>query len=256
MDNSWLIRVTTAEIALTLILAVSLAAHGLHTVYRCFFVYLIVDAVGTSAGLILRANRKLYAEIYFASQGAKLLLAVFVVLEICRIALAGQPALARYGKNAVRYVLGVAAAIAAAGFWLDRQGDPSRPAVLRHFASLERTMDSWMLLFLLTIGIFMLWFPVPLKRNAFWYIGGFILYFFARSVGLVWTNASPRLMARLDYAMIGTQILCLLVWIAVLRPAGEEITTVMGHRWNAGAAGRLQNQLNAINAALLRLSGD
>lgn len=254
MQNDWLIWVTTAEAAAALILLVSLAAHRLHAVYPCFFSYLIADAAGTSAGLIFRAHRRLYAEIYFASHGLKMLLAVLVVLEIYRIALAGQPALARYGRNAVGYILAGAALIAAAGFWIDQNADLARPALLRHFISLERTMDAWMLVFLLMIGIFMCWFPVRLKRNAFWYIGGFILYFLTRSTGLLLSNVVPALIFRLDNIMIATQIFCLLVWIVALRPAGEKITTTVGHRWDATAAGRLQSQLNTINAALLRFS--
>lgn len=254
MQNGWPIWITTAEVAATLLLIVKLAASRLYAVYPCFFSFLVVDAASTSAGLIFRAHRRLYAEIYFASQGAKMLLAVLVVLEIYRIALAGQPALARYGRNAVGYILACAALIAAAGSWIDRDTHPGRPALVRHFISLERTMDAWMLVFLLMIGIFMSWFPVRLKRNAFWYIGGFTLYFLTRSTGLLLSNVVPGLVSRLDNMMIATQIFCLLLWFAVLRPAGEKGTTTVGHRWDAVAAGRLQSQLNAINAALLRFS--
>jgi len=243
-----------AALAATLLLIASLTANGLHAVYRYFFAYLAADALETGAGLIFQENRTLYGEIYFAGQSIKMILAVFVVLEIYRIALAGQPALARFGKSTVIYVLGAAASIAAAGFWLDASGPPKRSAVVVRFTSFERTMDAWMLLFLLMIGIFMLWFPVRLKRNSVLYISGFLMYFLARSVGLLLSNAAPRLVNRLDNVMIATQIVCLILWTLVLQPAGEKATTVVGHRWDPDSADRLTHQLNAINSALLRLS--
>jgi hypothetical protein len=43
--------------------------------------------------------------------------------------------------------------------------------------------------FLLMISVFMLWFPVCLKQNSFLYICGFVVYFLARSIGLLFSNA-------------------------------------------------------------------
>lgn len=253
--DRWLNLVPYADLAATLVLIASLTVNGLHAVYRYFFAYLATDALETATGLIFQQNRKLYAEIYFAGQGLKMLLAVFVVLEIYRIALAGQPALAHFGKRTVMYILAAAAMIAGAGFWMDRGAASARPPVLREFASFERTMDAWMLLFLLMISVFMLWFPVRLKRNGVVYISGFVVYFLARSVGLLLTNIAPGLIAKLDTTMLAAQLFCLVLWTVALQPAGERAVTVVGHRWDPAAAERLKDQLNAINTALLRLSG-
>ena len=242
------------ELAATLILVASLAYHRLHLVYRFFFVYLAADAIETIAALIFHENRRIYSEIYFAGQGIRMLLAVFVVLEIYRIALAGQPALARYGKTTVSYVLATAAVVAVAGFWIDQDSGPGRDAGVRRFVTFERTMDAWMLLFLLMISAFMIWFPVRLKRNNFLYIGGFVIYFLARSLGLLFSNIAPLLISKLDNWMVATQIMCLILWTIALQPAGEKISMEVGHRWDPEAAGRLKDQLSAINAALLRMS--
>lgn len=253
--DKWLNWVSFADLAATLILIASLTFNGLHAVYRYFFAYLAADAIETSTALIFQQNHKLYAEIYFAGQALKMFLAVFVVLEIYRIALAGQPALARFGKRTVLYVLAAAAVIAAAGFWMDRGASSARPAVLREFASFERTMDAWMLVFLLMISVFIFWFPVRMKRNGVLYISGFMVYFLARSVGLLLSNVAPKLIAQLDTTMLAAQLLCLVLWTLALQPAGERVVTVIGHRWDPTAADRLKDQLSAINAALLRLSG-
>ena len=255
LHSAWLNWVPSVELAATLILVGSLAFRRLLSIYPFFSAYLAADAVETAAGLIFQRDRRLYAMIYFAGQGMKMLLAVFVVLEIYRIALAGQPALARYGKATVGYVLAAAAVVAAAGLWLDQGAGSGRDAAVRHFATFERTMDAWMLLFLLMIGVFMLWFPVRLKRNSFLYIGGFVVYFLARSIGLLLSNVAPSLVAKLDDCMIATQIICLILWTIGLQPAGETTTVEVGHGWDPAAAGRLKDQLEAINAAILRISG-
>ncbi len=250
---NWLNAIPSIELAATLILIATLAFRRLHVIYRFFFIYLFADAIETAAALIFQRDRRLYAEIYFGGQGIRMLLAVFVVLEIYRIALAGQPALARYGKTTVRYVLAAAAVAAAAGFWLD-PNTGGRDVMVRRFTNVERTMDAWMLLFLLMIGVFMVWFPVRLRRNNFLYIGGFVVYFLARSVGLLLSNVAPVLVANMDNFMIATQILCLILWTFALLPAGETTSLEVGHRWDPAAAARLKDQLNAINAALLRMS--
>ncbi|HTS74947.1 MAG TPA: hypothetical protein VMG40_02020 [Bryobacteraceae bacterium] len=253
--QAWLNWAPFVELAATLILIASLLRNRLHIVYRFFFAYLAADAAETAAAIIFQKIRRLYAEIYFGGQTVKMFLAVLVVLEIYRLALAGQPALARFGKTAVIYVLGAAAAIAGAGFGLDRGAPPgARAPILHQFASFERTMDAWMLLFLLIIGVFVLWFPVRVTRNGALYISGFVIYFLTRSVGLLLSNVSPELVMKFDTSMIAVQILCLIVWIAALRPEGETAITVTGHRWDPDAADRLKDQLNTINATLLRLS--
>jgi hypothetical protein len=253
LHTVWLNGVPPVELAATLILVASLAYRRLYSVYRFFFIYLAADALETAAALMVQRDRKEYAIVYFAGQGLKMLLAVFVVLEIYRIALASHPALARYGKRTVSYVLAITAVIAGTGFWIDHDTGLGRDAAVRHFVTIERTMDAWMLLFLLMISVFILWFPVRLTRNNLLYIGGFLVYFLARSVGLLLSNAAPGLVAKLDDSMIVTQIMCLILWTIALQPSGEKATVEVGHRWDPAAADRLRTQLNAINAALLRI---
>jgi hypothetical protein len=54
--------------------------------------------------------------------------------------------------------------------------------------------------------------------------------------------------------MMGISFMCLLGWIFTLRPEGEDLTVVTGHRWNPAAMERLTDQLTSINSRLVRLS--
>ncbi len=188
---AWYLNIA-AEIAL--VLRISLA--GLVRMYRLFYIYLLVDILQQTLRLLLRSSDRIDAEIYIGGQAVKMVLAVFVVLELYWLALAGRPALARFGRKTVAIALAAAALIAGSGLALDSTVPQGRwlsgsvsGRVLYRFLSFERTMDAWLLIFLLLIMLFMTWFPVRLKRNLALYIGGFVVFFMA--------NAAVRLLVNL-----------------------------------------------------------
>ena len=236
------------------ILIFTLLRSSLFRTYRFLFAYLLVDGCHTLSALFIPNGTQAYFLAYVFAQAAKVTLAVFVVLELYQIALAEHPALARFGRDVIAYVLAAAATIAAAGLAFDASIPPGRSLLLHRFNSFERTMDLCMLLFLLMIAAFMAWFPVRLTRNSALYISGFVLYFSTRAAGLLLTNLEPRLMTSMDTAMLSIAIFCLVTWIFALRRKGEETTVIIGHRWDPEAMDRLNRQLTAINARLLRLS--
>jgi hypothetical protein len=258
MVQHWLDWAGYLDLAAIIALIVSLSVNRLYRVYRCFFAYMAADALEGIAALTFFSQnhrKNLYAYLYLAGQFIKLILAVFVVLELYRVALQGHPALAKFGRNTVAYLLTAAAAVAAAGLMLDRYVPPGHSLILSRFYSFERTMNAWLLIFLIVISLFMTWFPVRLKRNSVLYIAGFVIYFLSRSAGLLLINLyPPQSEPLINTVMISIASACLLMWLAGLKAAGEETTTVVGHRWDPTATGRLLGQLDAINARLVRFS--
>jgi hypothetical protein len=238
----------------TAALILRLGLSGLSKIYKSFFAYLAIQLAEFVALVLVSFHARFYGFTYFAGQGVRVVLSVFVVLEVYQLALADQPALARFGQRTVGYVLGAAALAAICGLALDSSVPPGQSIFLHHFLSFERTMDVWLLIFLLLISLFLLWFPVRLKKNVALYIGGFVVYSFARSFGLLFVNMLPvQFTIPLGTAMLAVSISCLAVWVFELRREGEEVTTVIGHRWNPAAMGRLMDQLKSINASLARL---
>jgi hypothetical protein len=242
------------NLAATLALLLSLASNGLFRNYPCLFAYLLADATQTVILMVVGTHRNLYAYLYLAGQSLKLLLSVFVILELYRLALEGRPALARFGRDTVAYWLAAAAAMAAFGLALDRRVPPGQSPVLHHFNSFERTMDAWLLIFLVMIGGFMVWFPVRLRRNGGLYMSGFVVYFVSRAVCLFLINTNPTWELPIDISKLGIGCACLIVWTIALRPAGEKATVMVGHRWDPAAMERLSAQLDSINARLVTLS--
>src|SRR5580704_15818695 len=109
MGGLWLDWIPYLDLAVEIALIINLIRNGLYRVYGYFFAYLAADSIETVVGILFQTHRRLYGEIYFTGQSVKMLLAVFVLLELYQIALERHPALARFGRRTVSYVLAVAA---------------------------------------------------------------------------------------------------------------------------------------------------
>lgn len=227
---------------------------GLVSAYKMLFCYLAADFLSSIGALTIPYDTKAYGYVYFASQTAKIILAAFVLVEIYALALAGTPALARFGRNLVSYILGAAALFPVVGVVTDHA--TSRHPYLRAFFLFEQTMDGTMALFLIIISIFMAWFPLRLRRNVIVYIGGFIVWALSRTalVHIVnqWSGNKQVSMVANSVQMF-IEMGCLLLWLLELQREGESRTAVVGHLWNRAEAERLTEQLSAINSSLERL---
>jgi len=164
MQAEWLRLIWYLNFGGALALILSLARNGLYRVYPFLFAYLATDATQTTVLLLLRAHSNAYGWTYVFSQLAKVVLAVFVIAELYRVALAQRPALARFGRNAVGQVLAAAAVLALSFLVLDSSIRPGHSQILHRVNSFERTMDIWMLVVLMIICIFMAWSLRPPRR--------------------------------------------------------------------------------------------
>jgi hypothetical protein len=246
------------NIAATLILLVRLRLNGLHRIYRAFSWYLLADLVEQALALLAHTQRR-SAYVYMGGQTVKMILSVFVVLELYQFALAAQPAMARYGRRTAGTVLAVSGVIAALSLLvLPLVGSmvaPGRSPVVYYFYAFERTMDTAVLFFLLLISAFMSWFPVRIPKNVAVYIGGFVAYFLSRWAYVLIISLRRDLLPALNLATLSISLVCFGAWIALLRTEGETASTVTGFRWNPLEMDRLSGQLAGINAKLETFSG-
>jgi hypothetical protein len=253
MQAHWLSAIWYLNFAATLVLILRLARNGLYCVYPFLFVYLATDAAQTAALLLLRPRSNAYGWTYVFGQLVKIVLAIFVILEQYRVALAQRPALARFGRDAVGYILGAAAVLALSLLMLDSSIPPGQSKILHRVFSFERTMNVWMLTFLLVIGVFMTWFPVRMTRNGALYVAGFAIYFLSRALGLLLINLAPDFQKSFDLAMLTVSFACLMVWLFALRREGEETTVVTGARRDPARIQQLTQQLDGMNARLAEI---
>lgn len=241
------------NLAAVLVLLARLSALGLFRIYHNLFFYLLTYTLQFVATAILPIRSPAYSYSYMAGESANLALSVLVVLELYKLALAGQPALAGFGRKTVAYALALAAFVAAGGIMLDVTVPPGESRFRHHFFTAERTMDFTILIFLLAISAFLIWFPVKVRRNIVLYIGGFIVFYLSRTFGLLMINLlPPASLKAITNVLMSCSFFCLIAWLFGLRRESQDTTTTVGHRWNPAAMQRLSGQLETINAALVR----
>jgi hypothetical protein len=218
--------------------------------YGWLFAYFAADIV--QGVLVIGVSRRSlwYGYVYFAGQGAKVLLAVGVSVQLWLLALRAYPALARFGRRIAIYIFLGALLLAAAGLVLEPPRAAFQSTFPHYFNAFEGTLDSTVGLFLVTVALFLLWFPVVVPRNVAVIIGGFLFYLLQGWAGLLLVNLYPQSAHDISAVSVSVEAGLLICWIVTVRPNGESVTTVTGHRWNPEEAERLLGQLNAINTRL------
>jgi len=234
---------------------VKLWSTGLMRVYKLLFCYVAFDALSSVALVYIPYHTYLYGIYYFSAQGVKIIIAACVSVEIYSLALEHHPALARFVRSGVGYILLAAAFIPLIFEAVNPVSSGAEP--IRHaYLLFEQTMNATIAIFLILITIFMAWFPVRMRRNVIVYIGGFVVWTLTRSAALHLANQfhgnRPAIHA-VNSVLNWVVIACLLLWLVGLRRGGESRTTVVGHLWNRAEGQRLAEQLEAINDSLERM---
>jgi hypothetical protein len=230
-------------------------------VYRFLFAYLLCDIAQQIAGLTVRAvlakPGPAYSDIYFGGQAVKLVLSVFIVLELYELSLSSHGAIAAYGKKMASYALLAVCALAALQLILAPPREvPRVNDLLRQYLwAYERTVDLALLLLLLGMIGFLTWFPVKIAKNYAYYLGGFSTYFLARWIGLFAVGGFPQYRSAISLGELCVSLLCVCGMALSIRPEGEHQTIAPGHAWNQAEMERLAVQLKEINASLAHQRG-
>jgi hypothetical protein len=248
-----------ANVAASMLLLARLVQQNLWRTYQMLCLYLIADIVQQAAGLmVLGYYGKLgvpYLKIYATGQAVKVVLVIFIVLELYRIALADYPAVGRYARGIAKYLLLGATAVAAGVLWLFPPALNSAGWRLKteYVFGIERTVDSVSLFLLLFMGAFLVWFPVRVSRNIAWCLGCFSTYLCARWFALFFAGLRPELVAVVNHVVPVASLGCFLTMAYVMRWSGEESTVAPGNRWNPKRMQLLRSKLDALEAYLARL---
>ncbi len=231
-------------------LLIQLLRYRLARKYGWLFVYFLADVVQNLLLICLSTYSSWYGHIYFGGQAVKASLGVALAIRLWKLALLGYPALARFGRQIVIYMLLAAISLATVGLLLEPATPRGQNPTMHSLQAIEGAVYSMVLVFLVAAILFLLWFPVKVRRNVAVCIGGFVFYWFQRWAGLLLVNLYPKYAAAFYAGMLVLSLACLLLWALAIKPEGEAVTTVTGHRWNLAETERLLRQLDAINARL------
>ncbi|MEQ1946652.1 MAG: hypothetical protein ABL995_05660 [Bryobacteraceae bacterium] len=248
-----LVQVISAlNLAASFLLLARMVASKLFRIYPLLTAFISVDAIFSVCMAATPIRSNFYSYLYMVGTTVGLLLSIGVVMEIFSGALAEHPALAKFGSRVVGYVLIAAGFIAAGTLQLDEGIPKGQSVILHRFFRAERTVDFGEVLFLVGIGLFLIWFPVRVKKNIAYVLGGFGVYYMARSAGLLVINLLPPGYQRaVDNSMLGISFLCILAMAWLLRAElGQPVQVV---RRDSAAAEHLTSQLREFNSAVARL---
>lgn len=243
-----------ASLLLKIILLWRLFSLGLAARYKALVFFLVLATARTLVLLPLNVNTPTYALTYFLTQPVLLGLQVWVVLEIYSQVFESYQGISFLGRG---FVVGTFAVGILASLWLhltefNVHGGPQ--VFVRVYLTGESTFYTILLVFLLTLGVFLLWFPVPLKKNMVHYLLVFSVFFAAASLGLYMGNRNPTsLAARLGSALrMGIDTACLAAWVFLFRVEWEKKTTGVSFAVTGAHQAKVLHQLESMNEAILR----
>ena len=248
---------------LTILWGLSIIANGiaawrlyrldLYRVYRFFFVYVSFAAIRSLTLFLLpsgvRSNA--YALIYFVTAPILWLFYVMVVLELYSLVLrnyTGIHSLGRwtlYGALVFSVTVSILTLIPSAG------SESSR--LLFWCLPVERGVVFSLVIFQLLILLFLSIYPVALCRNILVHSVVYTVFFLCLSMMiLIRTVVGRDVMHLLNTVVLVMNLACYAAWIFLLTRDGENRITTLRRNWTPTDEQRLIDQLNSINATLLR----
>jgi hypothetical protein len=240
----------------TAILGVRLFATGLYRRYRVFFSYLIFATLRLGVVACVRPTSDAYQKFFVLTEPMEWLLFVLVVLEIFALVLQDYRGLATVGRWAL--ITAVLIALVASGLSLMA---PSQLTIqghlMRYYYLAERAVYFSLVVFLLSILGLLMQYPITLSRNVIVHSMVFSVYFLGNTVlYLLLSMLQRETIPTITYALDAVTLVALGAWLVMLNPAGEVRKVRLRPNWMPGREEELVSQLNHLNAALLRATGN
>lgn len=248
------------------VLFIHLRRQGLQRTYRFFSVYVafsVISAVALLAAVPLvrlltgdsspHLAGNVYARTWFATEPVTWMLYILIVLEMYGLVLQKYPGIASLGRWAIFVGLGIALAITALTLSADFSNPSEEFPIIRTVLVGGRAIASSLVIFLLLITAFLSRYPVPLSRNVIVYSIVYAVYFLSMTLAILVRNvAGAGTIDAVNLVNSTISVMCVVVWVKYLNRLGEAQTVTLRHRWRPEHAQHLIEQLDSINASLLR----
>lgn len=242
-----------AEPVAAAILLARLWAEGLLQRYRFFTAYLFCLLAELPLSHLAPQSSGRYFRVYVIVESALWFFQICVITELFSLVLKDYPAIRRTGRRfiGVAFALAVLASLGFAA--ANHEAGPGQFPVLEQYLLSARVVAFTILAFLICLLLFVVWFPVSLRRNVVVYAFGFAVYFGSRAITRLAGNLmGPDEFLALSVISLSIVLGCLLLWVLLLTRRGEVLDVTMGHRWDPRNGPALVRQLETINEALLR----
>jgi hypothetical protein len=242
------------SLAATAVLLAKLWKQELLSRYKVFGFYLGFCLISAAVLAPLPKETSRYAHTYMALESVFWVLYVLVTLELFTLIFRRYRGISTLGGNFIRSALIIALALSLFSLVIEAV-KPLDRETLDTFFLISRVVFLSVLVFLCTMLVLLLWFPIPLSRNAISYVIGYTVYFSAKTAGLLSVNLRGYGFAEYASTAIGAvNLVCFVYWLWALNKAGESTGVTVGHSWAPAEERRLVRQLEAVNSSLMRTS--
>ncbi len=245
------VALSWAEFAVSIALVVRLAVGGLMGRYWLFALYIVGNGSEVLVPALIPYNTNLYFRAFMGFEGLRMILTTLVILDLYSLVFKDLPGISRTAHKFIRYALLAAIAFSVALMSFEQV---SR-TLFQGFYVFDRAITTSLLFFVLLITAFLTYFPVPLRRNIIFYTVGYAVFFLAKAAGFfLLTTSGFHWVITISVVLDGVSLACLVLWTWKLTPAGELQTVQFGFNWRREDEARVREQLEAINASLLRVA--
>jgi hypothetical protein len=235
--------------AVASLVAIKFLATRLGSAYPVLAVYLVALPARSLLLMGLRGNDYLYGWVYIITSPILSVLTAWAGLEIYRLVLEAYSGLSALGRRSFLATVAAGGAIAFLTVQLGLRVPKEPYPTLRLFLLLDSWISGVVLFFLLTLTVFVLWFPVPLRRNVVLYSFGLCAKLAAAGTGY-----AMRVFAGAEYRESGSMLimaadtLVCTVWLFAFSRSGEKTLPEGTIRRSPEQRARLLGQLNSLNA--------
>ena len=247
---------------LTVALIIRIFALRLHNVYRVFSAFLLFEALSTLIVFIYWFFPQVNVDYRITWIGVRIVawvLSLWMVYSLLKTILAKFPGIWRLSKRVLNITFPAAVFIAVLSarpeygvLGVASTGTPLSNAVV-FVLLLERVISTVALLALLSILIFILWFPIEMPRNLAVFSVGYVIYFASKTLFILLRSFwSQEMSEAFSNATSIVLIACFVYWLLFLNSKGEAAPVRLGPLWGSNDQNRLVGQLEAMNTALLR----
>ena len=200
-------------------------------------------------------NSDAYFRVFIWSDPLLILFYILVVVELYSLVLERYKGLYTLGRWAMYASVVIAVLVSVLTFLpkiAHQNSEPSR--ILMYEIAAERGVDLSLVIFILLIVLFLSRYPVPLSRNVVVHTGIYAVFFLSDTfVLLLRTVVGKRATDTVNLCLTILTSACAIGWWLLLSAKGEEVQVNAPHL-SAGSEERILNQLDSLNATLLRVS--
>jgi hypothetical protein len=243
-------------VAGTAALSIRLFATGLYRRYRVFCVYLVFATLHSGIFISLNQKSNAYQKIWVLTEPLEWLLYILVVLEIYALVLQDYRGLSTAGRWILIAAV-VVALSASAGSLVVPSQLTGQGSLMRYYYVAERAVYFSLAVFLLSILGLLMQYPITLSRNIVVHSMVFSVYFLGNTVFYSLLSLRGKgSIPIVTYALPGITLVAIGAWLVLMNRAGERQMLRIRPQWMPGREEELVSQLNHLNAALLRATGN